>query len=33
MPYHLHVLQTFEDASGSKCAKVLNMAWLYMQGF
>ena len=27
----LHVLQDFENALGSKCARVLNMAWLYMQ--
>ena len=27
----LHVRQTFEDASGSKKARVLNMAQLYMQ--
>ena len=26
------ILQAFEDASGSKCAKVLNIACLYMQG-
>ena len=28
----LHVQQDFEDALGSKCGKVLNMAPLYMQG-
>ena len=28
----LHLQQTFEDASGSKCDRVLNMARLYMQG-
>ena len=28
----LHVQQNFEDASGSKKARVLNMARLYMQG-
>ena len=27
----LHVRQTFEDAFGSKCARVLNMAWLHKQ--
>ena len=27
----LHIRQDFEDALGSKCAMVLNMAWLYMQ--
>ena len=28
----LHVWQAFEDAPGSKCAMVLNVARLYMQG-
>ena len=28
----LHLRQAFEDALSSKCARVLNMAWLYMQG-
>ena len=28
----LHVREAFEDASGSKYARVLNMALLYMQG-
>ena len=28
----LHIRQAFEDALGSKCARVLNMPWLYMQG-
>ena len=28
----LHVRQVFEDASGSKEARVLNIARLYMQG-
>ena len=28
----LHVRLAFEDASGSTCARVLNMARVYMQG-
>ena len=28
----LHIRQAFEDASGSTCVRVLNMARLYMQG-
>ena len=28
----LHVWQVFEDVPGSKCAKVVNMARMYMQG-
>ena len=32
MSDHLHVRQAFEDTSGSKCVRVLNMARFYMQG-
>ena len=32
MPDQLTCLQAFEDALCSKCARVLNMAWLYSQG-
>ena len=32
MPDPLHVRQTFEDASGCKCAMVLNKTRYYMQG-
>ena len=32
MPDPLHVRQAFEDASGCKCAMVLNKTRYYMQG-
>ena len=31
MPDRFTCLKVFKDALASKCARVLNMAWLYMQ--